>query len=83
MALVHLSSQKRIKDLFMMNNECATEFSFNYKNVHESIRTCCGKVCIVEGSKRVLGYIVDKVEGNWKIVLSSNKHVWIARVNYS
>ena len=35
--LVHLASQKSIKDLFMMNNESATEFLFNYNNVHRSI----------------------------------------------
>ena len=63
MALVHLSSQKRIKDLFMMNNECAMDV-FVQLQQPTLIDPSMMLEWIVEGSKSILGYIVDKVENN-------------------
>ena len=72
MVLVHIASQRRMKDLFSKEDLVATEFCVS-KNNMEYIQSCCGKVNINYNNRFIIGYILlEDARGRWKILLSDN-----------
>ena len=77
--LFHISSQRRMRDLFAVENQYATEH-----NVQGVKKTCCGKVNMKDTEGRnILGYILDETARRWKIILENNKQIWIDRITYN
>ena len=74
-ALLHIASQKRMKQLFSKENLDATEYMTEKNNIKYT-QTCCGKLNIVYNNKNINGYILDESRGKWKILLASNKIIF-------
>ena len=67
--LLHISSQARMKELFTIEEYCATDFEVDGNDV-KFIHTCCGKSSISKGdNNNILGYILEETKHHkWKIL---------------
>jgi len=55
---MHISSAKRMKELFTLYNLCSDEvFIKDFKYI------CCGKVNLQQRGLNMLGYVLEKVNG--------------------
>ena len=70
--LFHISSQKRMKEIFSKEELDATEYEVT-KNNYNYTQTCSGKVNLKYNNRNVVGYILEESRGKWKILLASNK----------
>ena len=75
--LLHISSQRRMCELFTLEGQCATAFDV-YRNGEVMMnRVCSGKVNLIDTNKKnITGYIVDEINGRWKIQMESNCIIW-------
>ena len=75
--VVHISSQKRIVELFTHNGVCAFEYTSDGNNVGERKRyTCGGKVVVKENRGKCLeciGYVLDEGDGKLNIKLENGE----------
>ena len=74
---MHISSQKRIVELFTHNGVCAFEYTSDGNNVGERKRyTCGGKVVLKENCgrcKECIGYVLDEGDGKLSIKLENGE----------
>ena len=75
--LFHVASQQRMKDIFVQEENCATEFEVEQDNGLKYIQTCCGKVNVSYNGKNILGYILEEKNQKWKILLATNKVIFL------
>ena len=70
-AMIHISSFKRMKQLFTMSGKCAVNFGMN-----GMIYNCCGRVNIIKRGRNVTGFIMEE-DGklNWKVKLTSTNEI--------
>ena len=80
--VIHLASQKRVKNLLMVKGLTATEFEFSTDSVLK-YQTCCGKVNLkmIDG-RNLLGYILDEDNVSWTILLASNEVITTSKLQY-
>ena len=78
--LIHIASQRRMRDLFTLEDRCAVEFKVRVEGICVYKKTCGGKVNILIDNKNIIGYIVDESNGRWKIQLASNRTIWLNMV---
>lgn len=81
--LIHISSQRRMCDLFTLEGQCAVEFNVHVDGIVMYRKTCGGKVNIKINNKNIIGYILDESNGRWKIQMASNKTIWLNRVGFN
>jgi len=55
MTIVHMSLQRRIKEIFTLADLCAVDFIIDKKQY-----TCCGKVNTEKDGHHMISYIVDE-----------------------
>lgn len=70
-------------ELFTLEGRCAVQFGVTVKNVVTRMNTCSVKVNIIQNDKHIYGYILDEVDGQWKIQLMSNAIIWMNILNYN
>ena len=78
--MVHLASQRRMREIYTVVEQCGVEFV-----VDGVMKTCCGIVNVqVRGedgvSRSVQGYIVDECERKYQIVLANGERCTMNRL---
>ena len=81
--IVHISSKKRMDELFSKEGLNATEFLMEASDNQQYDQTCSGKVSIMVGGKLILGYILTESNNKWKILLRNNKMINIKALHYN
>lgn len=81
--LIHISSQKRMCELFTLEGRCLVEFYTKNDRIVTNKRTCSGKVNIIINSKNIIGYILEETRCQWKIQLVSNTMIWLNKLQYN
>ena len=79
-----MPSQARMKELFAMEEHCATEFEVDRNDI-KFIHTCCGKVNVSKGenNNNILGHILEETTNHkWKILLEDNDVVHLNEVTH-
>ena len=77
--LLHMPLQARTKELFTIEEHCATEFEIGGNDI-KFIHTCCGKVSVSKGdnnnNNKKLGCILEETTNHkWKILLEDHNAV--------
>lgn len=81
-ALIHISSQERMEELFSLQGRCAIRFDVEVDRIVACERTCSGKVNMMIGKRSINGYILKEVHDRWQIQLENNKKLWMTKVKY-
>lgn len=66
--LIHISSQRRMNDLFTVAGLSAASFKKNKK-----VFSCAGKVNTIYEDRNLTGFIVDENKDDWRIKLSNEE----------
>ena len=68
-----------MKELFTMEEYCATEFEVDRNDI-KFFHTCCGEVSVSKGenNNNILGYILKETTNHkWKILLEDHSVVYL------
>ena len=80
---LHISSQKRMCELFTLAGRCLVEFDTIVDGIVRNKRMCSRKVDILINNKHILGYILEDTNARWKIHLVSNEIIWLNKLKYN
>ena len=82
--VLHIASQKRMQEIFTIEEQTASAFLYE-KGSFAAIRTCCGKVQIVDGlGKKNIGFILEERRTFWKIKLkTTNDIIHLKKLTYN
>lgn len=71
--VAYISSIKRIVFIFMVKYVCCSKYKLHGAEYYYA----CGKVAASYGGKEIIGYITDKNEDKWTIILKNNETIEI------
>ena len=70
----HISSLKRMKQLFTLSGLCAVDFLISGLRY-----SCCGRVNLLRDGKYEVGYILDEKDDKWKVQLGNDRVIIVLR----
>jgi len=77
MTIIHMSLQRRNKEIFTLAGLCAVDFIINKKHY-----TCCGKVNTEINGCHMISYIINECHETWIIQLANGETKQMRRLNY-
>ena len=82
--VLHFASQKRINEVFTVEELSATDFIYE-RGLFEANRTCAGKVQIADkDGKKGVGFILEERRLFWKIkIMGTNNICYLKKLTYN
>ena len=77
--LLHITSQKRMRDIFTLEDQSAAMYN-TWRNGNGFIRTCCGKVTVMDAyGRNCVGYVLEELGDLWRIKLRLTNEIILLR----
>lgn len=78
MAIIHIASMDRMKDIFGICGLCGVEYS-----VDNTVCSCAGKVSVIQKGKHITGFIVKEDKDYCTIKLMDHSTIHLKRLSYN
>ena len=77
--LLHIASQKIAQDIFTLEKQSAVMHN-SWRDGYGFIRTCCGKVTVLDAyGRKCVGYVLEELGDTWRIKLRQTNEVLFLR----
>ena len=82
--LLHIASQSRMRDIFSLEKQSAAVFN-TWRDGYGFIRTCCGKVTVLDAyGRKSVGYVLEELGDIWRIKLrQTNETISMRKLVYN